>query len=47
MTGKQLVVFEQLDVVTADGAYAIASHNDINECNPDHYNDCSAKAKDR
>ena len=24
MTGKQLVVFEQLDVVTADGAYAIA-----------------------
>ncbi len=30
MTGKQLVVFEQLDVVTADGAYAIASHNDIN-----------------
>lgn len=31
MTGKQLVVFEQLDVVTADGAYAIASHNDIND----------------
>lgn len=31
MTGKQLVVFEQLDVVTADGAYAIASHNDFND----------------
>ena len=31
MTGKQLVVFEQLDVVTADGAYAIASHNEIND----------------
>ena len=31
MTGKQLVVFEQLDVVTADGAYAIASHNDVND----------------
>ena len=31
MTGKQLVVFEQLDVVTADGAYTIASHNDIND----------------
>ena len=31
MTGKQLVVFEQLDVVTVDGAYAIASHNDIND----------------
>ena len=31
MTGKQLVVFEQLDVVTADGAYGIASHNDIND----------------
>ena len=31
MTGKQLVVFEQLDVVTADGAYAIATHNDIND----------------
>ena len=31
MTGKQLVVFEQLDVVTADGACAIASHNDIND----------------
>ena len=31
MTGKQLVVFEQLDVVTTDGAYAIASHNDIND----------------
>ena len=31
MTGKLLVVFEQLDVVTADGAYAIASHNDIND----------------
>lgn len=31
ITGKQLVVFEQLDVVTADGAYAIASHNDIND----------------
>ena len=31
MTGKQLVVFEQLDVVIADGAYAIASHNDIND----------------
>ena len=31
MTGKQLVVFEQLDVVTADGAYAIASHNNIND----------------
>ena len=31
MTGKQLVVFEQLDVVTADGAYAIASHDDIND----------------
>lgn len=31
MIGKQLVVFEQLDVVTADGAYAIASHNDIND----------------
>ena len=31
MTGKKLVVFEQLDVVTADGAYAIASHNDIND----------------
>ena len=31
MTGKQLVVFEQLDVVTADGAYATASHNDIND----------------
>ena len=31
MTGKQLVVFEQLDVVTADGAYSIASHNDIND----------------
>lgn len=31
MTRKQLVVFEQLDVVTADGAYAIASHNDIND----------------
>ena len=31
MTGKQLVVFEQLDVVTADGAYAVASHNDIND----------------
>ena len=31
MTGKQLVVFELLDVVTADGAYAIASHNDIND----------------
>ena len=31
MTGKQLVVFEQLDVVTADGAYAIALHNDIND----------------
>lgn len=31
MTGKQLVVFEQLDVVTADGAYVIALHNDIND----------------